>query len=86
MKQKCQLQIGVTQHENAATPLSTSGINTTRQHFQMRYITLFYLRWGSIISIFVFELGFIHIFMGWGFNQEWGFNGADTVCSFIIFN
>ena len=26
MKQKCHLQIGVTQHENAAMPLSTSGI------------------------------------------------------------
>ena len=36
-------------------------------------------RWGSIISIFVFDWGFIHIFMGWGCNQEWGFNGADTV-------
>ena len=36
-------------------------------------------RWGSIISIFVFEWGFIDIFMGWGCNQEWGFNGADTV-------
>ena len=41
MKQKCHLQIGVTQHKNAAVPLSTSGINTTRQHFQMRYIALF---------------------------------------------
>ena len=41
MKQKCQLQIGVTQNENAATPLNISGINTTRQHFQMKYVTLF---------------------------------------------
>ena len=39
----------------------------------------FNLRWGSIISIFVFEWGYIYIFMGWGCNQEWGFNGADTV-------
>ena len=38
---KYHLQIGVTQHKNVATPLSTSGINTTRQHFQLRYITLF---------------------------------------------
>ena len=29
MKQKCQLQIGLTQNKNAVTPLSTSGINTT---------------------------------------------------------
>ena len=43
---------------------------------------VFNLRWGSIISIFVFEWGFIHIFMGWGCNQEWGFNGADTVHNF----
>ena len=30
-----------------------------------------------------FEMGFycfnINIFMGWGCNQEWGSNGADTV-------
>ena len=38
MKQKCHLQIGVTQHKNAARPLSTSGINTTHQHFQMGYM------------------------------------------------
>ena len=42
MKQKCQLLFGVTLHKNAAMPLSTSGINTTSQHFQMRCITLFY--------------------------------------------
>ena len=41
MKQKCHIQIVVAQYKNAATPLSTSGINTTRQHFQMKYITLF---------------------------------------------
>ena len=44
IKQKCHLQIGVTQHKSAAKPLSTSSINTTRQHFQMRYVTLFLLR------------------------------------------
>ena len=43
MKQKYQLQKGVTKYKNAATPLSTSGMNTTRQHFQMRHLTLFYL-------------------------------------------
>ena len=36
-------------------------------------------RWGSIVSIFVFGWGSINIFMGWGCNQEWGSNGADTV-------
>ena len=36
-------------------------------------------RWGSIISIFIFDWGFIHIYMGWGYNQEWDFNGADKV-------
>ena len=41
MKQKCQIQMGIVKCKNAATPLSISGINTTRQHFQMRYITLF---------------------------------------------
>ena len=29
MKQKCQIQIGVGQSKNAATPLRTRGINTT---------------------------------------------------------
>ncbi len=36
-------------------------------------------RWGSIVSIFIFDWGSINIFMGWGCNQEWGSNGADTV-------
>ena len=36
-------------------------------------------RWGSIVSIFVFDWGSINIFMGWGCNQEWGSNRADTV-------
>ena len=44
MKQKCQIQMGVGQYKNAATPLRTRGINTTYQHFQMRYITLIYLK------------------------------------------
>ena len=44
MKQKCQIQMGVGQYQNAATPLRTKGINTTHQHFQMRYITLIYLK------------------------------------------
>ena len=41
MKQKCQVQMVITQYENAAKPLITRGINTTHQHFQMRYVTLF---------------------------------------------
>ena len=45
MKQKWQIQIGVAQCKSTATLLSTKAINTTRQHFQMRYITLFYLKW-----------------------------------------
>ena len=40
-------------------------------------------RWGSIVSIFVFDWGSINIFMGWGCNQEWGSNGADTVAQAI---
>ena len=44
MKHKCQLQIGVAQYENAAMPLSTSGINTMHQQFQMKYIMLFKLK------------------------------------------
>ena len=45
MKQKCQIQIGVAQSKSIATPLSIRGINITPQHFGMRYITLFYLKW-----------------------------------------
>ena len=37
---KVQLQIGIAQYKNAATPLTTRGINTTHQHFQMRYVSL----------------------------------------------
>ena len=44
MKQKCQLQMGIVKCKNAATPLSTLGINTKHQHFQMRYITFFWLK------------------------------------------
>ena len=41
MKQKCQIQMGTAQYKNVAIPLSTWGINTTHQQFQMRYVTLF---------------------------------------------
>ena len=34
----------IEQYKNAAKPLITRGINTTHQHFQMRYITLLYLK------------------------------------------
>ena len=37
-------QMGVGQYKNAASPLRTRGINTTHQHFQMRYKTLIYLK------------------------------------------
>ena len=41
MKQKWQIQMGKAQYRNLATPLSIWGINTTHQHFQMGYVTLF---------------------------------------------
>ena len=44
MKQKCQVQMGIAQYKNGVTPLRTRGINTTHQCFQMRYITLIYLK------------------------------------------
>ena len=44
MKQKCQIQMGIAQYKNIATPLTTRGSNTTHQHFQMRYVTLIYLK------------------------------------------
>ena len=44
MKQKRQIQMGVEQYKNAAIPLRTRGIDTTLQNFQMRYITLIYLK------------------------------------------
>ena len=40
MKQKYQFQMDVAQCRNVTTPLSTRSINTTHQHFQMRYVTL----------------------------------------------
>ena len=36
-------------------------------------------RWGSIISISLFDWGSIRIFVGWGSNQDWGSIRADTV-------
>ena len=41
MKQKFKIQMGIAQYKNAATPLATIVIDTTQQHFQMRYVTLF---------------------------------------------
>ena len=32
-KQKCQIQMGIAQYKNAATPMRTRDINTTHQHF-----------------------------------------------------
>ena len=45
MKQKCQLQMGIARYRNEARLLTTKGIDTTHQHFQMRFITLFQLKW-----------------------------------------
>ena len=39
IKQKCQLQMGIVKYKNVAMPLSTLGINTTHQHYQI-YITI----------------------------------------------
>ena len=36
--------MGIAQYENAATPLTTRGIDTSHQHLQMRYIILFQLK------------------------------------------
>ena len=33
--------MGIAQYRSAAKPLRTKGINTTHQHFQMRYIDNF---------------------------------------------
>ena len=41
MKQKFQIQMGIAQYKNAAIPLAIKDIDTTQQHFQMRYVTLF---------------------------------------------
>ena len=40
MKQNCHFQSGVLQCKIATKPLISSGIHTTHQHFQKRYITL----------------------------------------------
>ena len=44
MKQNCQLQSGIAQYENAATPLSSKAIHATHQYYQKRYLTLFQLK------------------------------------------
>ena len=44
MKQNCHFQRGLLQYKNATTPLNSSAIHTTHQHFWKRYITLFSLR------------------------------------------
>ena len=38
-----------------------------------------YSRWGSIISLPAIDWGCIRNLYGWGCNQEWGSNRADTV-------
>ena len=38
-----------------------------------------YSSWGCIVSISVFDWGCISVSKGWGSNQEWGSNCADTV-------
>ena len=43
-KQKCQLQMGIEQYENAGQPLRTQGNNNTHQHFQMRFVTFLLLK------------------------------------------
>ena len=42
----------------------------------------FYSRWGSIISLYALDWGCIRNLNGWGCNQEWGSNRANTVCIF----
>ena len=41
MKQQGQFQMGISQYKNVVTALSTIGNNTTHQHYQMSYVTLF---------------------------------------------
>ena len=54
----------------------------------MRGSLCFTYGWGSIqdgdgvVSIFVFDWGFINVIMRWCCNQDWGFKGADTVFHF----
>ena len=55
----------------------------------LKVFVLLIYGWGSIrngVLLFqhVFDWGFIHIYMGWGSNQEWGFNGANTVGQFKV--
>ena len=38
---KVPTQMGISQYKDIATPLSTKDNNTTYQHFQMRFVTLF---------------------------------------------
>ena len=38
MKKEYLTQMDIAKYENAITPLKIRGINTTQQHFQMRYI------------------------------------------------
>ena len=51
IKQKDQNQMDMIQYENAATLLTTRGIITTQQHFQIRYITLLFLKGINIYHI-----------------------------------
>ena len=44
MKQNFQIHMSIAEYKSAATQLKTKGIDTTHQHFQMRYITLIYLK------------------------------------------
>ena len=43
MKQKYKFQFGTAQYKNEAKPLITRDINTTHEHYQMRFVTLFHL-------------------------------------------
>ena len=45
---KVQLRIGIAQYKNAATPLTTRGINTTQQYFQVKYVTFFTSRGSKV--------------------------------------
>ena len=44
MKQNFQIHMSKAEYKSAATQLKTKGIDTTHQHFQMRYTTLFQLK------------------------------------------
>ena len=44
MKQNFQIHMSIAEYKSAATQLKTKGIDTTHQHFQMRYIMLFQLK------------------------------------------